>query len=511
MSPMILAVPDAAQRICVDGYQRADSEVLARPGHASHIVQFYDGEGALGDAVAGFLAAGLAAGEPLVVIATEVHNALFMRRLRENGFVVEGARRSGQLTILDAHETLSQFMVDGMPDWDLFQKVVGEVLATSAASARGATVRAYGEMVDILWKDGNQKAAIRLEEMWNEIAATHSFALLCAYVMGSFYKQLDGGPFHSVCRTHSHVIPPESYAHLQAEVEHRREVEKALRESLADLRRSDEELKRTVGERERLIEDLSRTVRFSEMFVGILGHDLRNPLSAISTASTHLLRRVGDEKLAKTVGRIVSSSERMARMIDQLLDFTRLRLGRGLPLTPQRTDLEEVCRLALDELDDALAGRTVEFQIHGDTVGHWDVDRLGQLTSNLLANALHHGTPGDPVVIAVDGRAADTVRVEVANRGVVRPEILPVIFEPFRSSSDRKEARSSGLGLGLFISRQIVLAHGGSIDVKSSEEDGTRFTVVVPRRAASWSNELGAGGGSSLGENVETASDPRSR
>jgi signal transduction histidine kinase len=507
---MLLAVPAAAQRISLDGYQRADAEVLARPGHASHIVQFYDGEGALGDAVAGFLAAGLAAGEPLVVIATEVHNALFLRRLRDNGFVVEGARRSGQLTMLDARETLARFMVGDMPDWELFQQVVGGVLATSAASAQGATVRAYGEMVDLLWKDGYQKAAIRLEEMWNDIAAKHSFALLCAYVMGSFYKQPDGGPFHSVCRTHSHVIPPESYAHLQAEIEHRKQVEKALRESLADLRRTEGELKRTVGERERLIENLSRTVRFSEMFVGILGHDLRNPLSAISTASTHLLRRVGDEKLAKTVGRIVSSSERMARMIDQLLDFTRLRLGRGLPLSPQRTDFEEVCRLALDELDDVLGGRTVEFKVEGDTVGHWDVDRLGQLTSNLLANALQHGTPGEPVVITIDGQDADAVRVGVANQGVVRPEILPVIFEPFRSTSDRKEAHSSGLGLGLFISRQIVLAHGGSIDVKSSEQEGTCFTVVVPRRAAGLPNEVG-GSASSLGEHVETASHSRSR
>jgi len=90
-----------------------------------------------------------------------------------------------------------------------------------------------------------------------------------------------------------------------------------------------------------------------------------------------------------------------------------------------------VCRLALDELDDVLVGRTIDFRVQGDTVGHWDVDRLGQLTSNLLANALAHGTPGEPVVITVDGQAADAVRMEVSNRGVVRPEILPVIFEPF--------------------------------------------------------------------------------
>jgi signal transduction histidine kinase len=508
---MLLETPPVAQRISLEGYARADRDMLARPGHGNHIVQFYDGEGALADAVAGFLAAGLAAGEPLVVIATEAHNILFERRLRDNRFDLDEARRSGQLIMLDARETLAQFMVGGAPDWTRFQEVVGGTLARSAERVPGAaTVRAYGEMVDLLWKDGNQKAAIRLEEMWNEIAAVHSFALLCAYVMDNFYKQADGGPFHAVCRTHSHVIAPASYAHLQAEIEHRKQVERALRESVVDLRRAEEELKRTVDQRERLIEELSRTVRFSEMFVGILGHDLRNPLSAISTASTHLLRRVGDEKIARTVGRIVSSSERMARMIDQLLDFTHLRLGRGLPLTPRQTDLEEVCRLALDELDANLAGRTVEIQVRGDTVGQWDVDRLGQLASNLLANALHHGTAGHPVVVTVDGEATDSIRLEVANHGSVRPEILPVLFEPFRSSSDRKEAHSSGLGLGLFISKQIVLAHGGSIDVKSSEEDGTRFTVVVPRRSPARTNEPAAGA-DPFGETSEPLSHPRSR
>jgi signal transduction histidine kinase len=481
---MYLEMPSVPPRVSFDEYRQADSQFLARPTHRSHIVQFYDGDAALADAVGGFLAAGLAAGQPLVVIASAAHDRLFRSRLMEQGFDVDGACASGQLTMLDARSTLSRFMAGDMPDWEAFKTEVGSVVERSATGVFPGPVRAYGEMVDLLWKDGNQKAAIRLEEMWNELAATHSFALLCAYVMGSFYKQPGADRFHEVCRTHSHVVAPESYAHLQAEIEHRKQVENALRDSLADLRRTQEALSRSADERERLIEDLSRTVRFSEMFVGILGHDLRNPLSAISTAATYLLHRVGDEKIAKTVGRIVSSSDRMARMIDQLLDFTRVRLGRGLPLSMQRTDLAEVCRLAVDELDDAVAGRAVRFEVRGDTVGYWDVDRLGQLASNLLGNALRHGTAGEPVVVTVDGWDEEQVRLEVVNQGQVRSDILPVIFEAFRSSTDRKEAHSSGLGLGLFISRQIVLAHGGAIAVKSSEPEGTRFTVVIPRRSS---------------------------
>jgi signal transduction histidine kinase len=475
----------AAPRVSLDSYEHATPELLARPS-ASHIVQFYDREAALAEGVTAFLWAGLRAGEMVVVIATPEHQTLFRRGLEEAGVDVVGACATGQLRLLDARRTLSTIMSGETPDPARFVAAVEPLIA--GAPAPGA-VRAYGEMVDLLWKEGKQQAALRLEELWSELARRHTFALLCGYMMGNFYQEADASRFHQVCGAHSHVVPPESYAHLRAEIEERKQVEQALRRSVADLQRVQGELERAAGERERLIEELSQTVRFSEMFVGVLGHDLRNPLSAISTAAAHLLRRVGDEKVARTVGRIVSSSERMARMIDQLLDFTRVRLGRGLPLALGTTDLAEVCRVALDELEDQRGGCAVDLDVVGDAVGHWDVDRLGQLVSNLLGNALRHGTPGQPVAMRIDG-TGEQIRLEVVNGGAIRPEILPVIFEPFRTTPDRKEAHSSGLGLGLFISRQIALAHGGSIEVKSSEEEGTRFTVIVPRRAAAGPIEL---------------------
>jgi signal transduction histidine kinase len=487
---MLLDLPGTSR------HDSTDEEMLAGARAGSHIVQFYDSDAALADAVAGFLAAGLRAGEPVLVVATEEHGELFGRRLHALGLDPVEARRRGELTLLDGRGTLDRLMVGDSPDPERFASVIGGAVAACAQGGRGVPVRVYGEMVDLLWRDGNQAGALRLEEMWNQLAATHSFSLLCAYVLDGFYKQSEAA-FHRVCGSHSHVLAPKSYAHLQAEIEHRKQVEAALRASVADLRRTEDELRRTVQQRDELIADLSRTVRFSEMFVGILGHDLRNPLSAITTASTHLLRRVGDEKIVRTVGRIVSSSQRMSRMIDQLLDFTHLRLGQGLPLTAQRTDLEEVCRLALEELALPEGGTRVDLQVCGDTVGYWDVDRLGQLASNLIANALRHGTADRPVTVEVDGSDEDRVRLEVANHGMVRPEILSVLFEPFRSTADRKEAHSSGLGLGLYISRHIVLAHGGSIDVKSSQHEGTRFAVVVPR------------GPHFTGENSESRSHPR--
>jgi PAS domain S-box-containing protein len=241
------------------------------------------------------------------------------------------------------------------------------------------------------------------------------------------------------------------------------------------------ERKSAEDERDRLLEELSRTVRFSEMFVGILGHDLRNPLSAISTSATLLGRRAADdERFTKLVGRILGSVERMDRMISQLLDFTRIRIGNGIPLQCASVDLADVARAAVEEIESSCV-RPIDVLTTGDTAGTWDRDRLTQLVSNLAANACQHG--GDaPISIAVDGSEPDTVRLEVRNGGVIPADVMPSIFDPFRRATDRARG-GSGLGLGLYITQQIALAHGGTIAAESRDER-TRFVVELPRHAA---------------------------
>jgi signal transduction histidine kinase len=212
-----------------------------------------------------------------------------------------------------------------------------------------------------------------------------------------------------------------------------------------------------------------------------LGHDLRNPLSAISMAAGILERHFESVKIAKPVSRIRTSAERMERMIAQLLDFTRARLGQGIPLEPTPVELAELCRTVIGELETG-TGCKVELEQRGDTHGHWDHDRLAQLVSNLAANACHHGTRGHPVTVRLDGTAGERVKLEVHNHGTISPELMPVLFEPLRSSDARKKRhQSSGLGLGLYISQQIVLAHGGELRVESDDAQGTRFLIELPR------------------------------
>jgi len=229
--------------------------------------------------------------------------------------------------------------------------------------------------------------------------------------------------------------------------------------------------------------ELQDTVRFNEMFTGILGHDLRNPLAAIITSARLAMTRDSSERLRRPLARILSSGDRMTRMIDQLLDFTRVRLGGGIPVAPVEIDLAALVRQVMDELDEANPEMTLRLSCCGDTFGTWDPDRLSQVFSNLVANAVRHGETAHGVDVAVDGRAEGHVQVTVHNMGAIPVRRLPKLFEPLAGASRRPE-KSQGLGLGLFITRQLVRVHGGSIEVRSEEPSGTTFTVILPREPA---------------------------
>ena len=220
-------------------------------------------------------------------------------------------------------------------------------------------------------------------------------------------------------------------------------------------------------------------------FIGTLGHRLRNPLSAISTAACLLDLQIGKSaKLAKPVGHILTSTDRMGRMISQLLDFTSLRYSRGLRVQRESGDLAEVWRWTIEEVK-AACGREVELHVVGNTQGSWDLQHMSTLGSTLALNACLHGAAGVPARIQLDGSRLDVVRLEVRNQGIIPPELLRVIFElPFRAGDGPgRPAGSSGLGLGLFIARAIVLAHAGTIAVTSNEGPGTVFQVELPRHS----------------------------
>jgi hypothetical protein len=177
------------------------SQAKTKSGHF-HAVRFYEDETSLCRIVSGFIAEGIAAGQPALVIATATHNECILDNLRASGIDVATLQENNELLMLDARETLNLFMEDGLPSPERFHNAATAALQCVAGD-RSRTIRAYGEMVDLLWKDGSSAASIKLEMLWNKLAGTHDFSLLCGYAMGNFYKDVT---IDEVCRHHTHCV-----------------------------------------------------------------------------------------------------------------------------------------------------------------------------------------------------------------------------------------------------------------------------------------------------------------
>lgn len=229
------------------------------------------------------------------------------------------------------------------------------------------------------------------------------------------------------------------------------------------------------------LETVSKMVRTNEMFIAVLGHDLRNPLSSIM-ASAEVLRRVSDpQRVLASAERIRGSGMRMAKMIDQLLDVARMRSGQ-LVLSPTDVDLLPICEAIIGEFDTPGLEKAVAMECMGDTVGYWDADRLAQVLSNLVGNALHHGDKSAPVTVRVDGTRRHELRIMVSNAGQIPDAARAHLFKPFRSGATAPQ-NAQGLGLGLFIAHELVTLHLGRLEVRSDATHGTAFEIILPKRA----------------------------
>jgi signal transduction histidine kinase len=226
--------------------------------------------------------------------------------------------------------------------------------------------------------------------------------------------------------------------------------------------------------------DERRTAELREQFIAVLGHDLRNPLSSVVTGADFLLELEPTPVQRTILERIHRSGIRMTRLIDDVLDFARGRLGGGMPIHPIDVDhVELVVRHVAAEIASAHPGREIRVAAEVPAVARFDRTRIAQMLSNLVANAVEHSPDGAPVDVVVDA-TAELLRFAVTSRGeVIADDVMPRLFQPYvRGSGTRPR---TGLGLGLFIANEIARAHGGAIHVCSSQEAGTTFTAVFPR------------------------------
>jgi signal transduction histidine kinase len=255
---------------------------------------------------------------------------------------------------------------------------------------------------------------------------------------------------------------------------------------LEDLTRFNEAIDQSLAESiTRYTQDLDHS---KEMFLAILGHDLRTPLGAVMMSAEFMLetQELKEPHLTLT-SRIASSSKRMNQMIGALLDFTRSRLGGGIPIVRAQMNMGKVVHDVVGEISAAHPDRTINIDARGALQGDWDCARMSQVLTNLIGNALEYGAGRTIATVAVQGDDNE-VSIAIHNQGeAIPPDQLNGIFNPMKRKETTADGAGSGssgnLGLGLYIADRIVNAHKGRIDVESSEDRGTTFTVHLPRRA----------------------------
>jgi signal transduction histidine kinase len=226
--------------------------------------------------------------------------------------------------------------------------------------------------------------------------------------------------------------------------------------------------------------------RSRNLFLGILGHDLRNPVGAASMCAEYLIRSGKlDTKQGRMVIQIKNATSRANSIIEDLLDLTRIQFGSDIQISRSRMNVAQLSEQLIEEMRALYPNRVLQLTTTGDMEVEWDRSRIGQVISNLVGNAMEHGFKNSPTSVAVAGKAA-LVELSVRNMGKpIPPDSIESVFELFKQGAGESEPdeRSMHLGLGLHITKEIVLAHGGTIAVTSTEKDGTTFTATIPRTA----------------------------
>jgi signal transduction histidine kinase len=489
--------------------QPASHTAVSLPPDTSHFAQFYESDEFLVASLSEFVGAALRGGEAAIVVATREHRLALEACLQESGLDLAAARLSGQFVSLDASETLSTFMVGGAPEPRHFATTFGD---TIAQTSRWRRVRVFGEMVALLWADGNHDAALRLEGLWNNLLETHDFVLYCAYPMHGFDTEALAEPLADVCAKHTYVVPAESYAALgnpndrlreivllqqkarllEAEVaEHKRTADafRAVKDELEvqveDLHRLHEAYEQLLVWEHRARAEAERANRMKDQFLTVAAHELRTPLTTLMGQAQLFHRRAEREQhlLERDRNTLRIINDQVAwlnKLVQALLDVSRLEMGQ---LTIERAPLDvcELVRRVVREIALTVDDRQIELicpdqpiVIDGDEL------RLEQVVQNLIQNALKYSQAPDPVHVTV-ALQAGTPGITVQDQGIGIPhDELPNLFKRFYRAKNVEDQHISGMGIGLCVVKEIITMHGGTVEVDSIEGQGSSFAVSLP-------------------------------
>ncbi|MGH2391227.1 MAG: ATP-binding protein, partial [Chloroflexota bacterium] len=393
----------------------------------------------------------------------------------------------GRYISLEAAETLVRFMQDDILDPTRFTNSIGDLVAGAAAAAQDAppNVVVFGEMVALLAAAGKPEAAIHLEHLWNDLSRTHSFTLRCAYPLSSFPHAGDGEFLEDICAVHSQVIPSEHYTSLIDEEARLREV--TLLQQKAQALETEIEARKKVQQalRERN-QELRAAAAVRDDFLSIAAHELKTPITSLRGFAQLLLRdarrqgEIAPERLRSALEVVERQTGKLQHLVTCLLDTAQLGAGK-LRIEPVDADVGTLVHAALAQYRDT-GTHTFVFDGPEHLEAVVDPVRFGQVISILLGNAMKFSPDGGAVTIRLGQDDEGGIRLSVTDHGVgIPPDQRLDIFNRFHQAHSAHYL--SGIGLGLYITREIVEMHGGFVRVEEPEHQGSRFVVGLPPSA----------------------------
>jgi signal transduction histidine kinase len=486
-----------------------------------HLVRFYRDESLLVDEIAEFAGGALRLGDSAIVIATRPHLEAAARLLQAAVPQFEGGRTGGRYIALEAVQVLEEVSIDGSPDRERFRRVIGDVLTAARAAANREIPRiaVFGEMVALLWAENRRNAALRLEQLWNELAKTEDFALLCAYPIGAFGRAEDAAAFEAVCTEHSAVLPVEGSAELTAEGDFYREFARlqqkaeALEMEIAARMKLEEQLRAANDDLERRVEQRTQELLESEArrrdgqkleaigrLASGIAHDFNNLLTVINGNVEMLLNRLEyASAMREEAEEIRDATESAIALAGQLLAF-----GRKQTLQSKVQDLNDVIRGCHGLLRRAIGediALVLELQAELPPV-LVDAVHMQQAIINLAVNARDAMPDGGRLTLrttagslaAAAGRSDGEVGrraavLEMSDSGCgMPPEVRERIFEPFFTT----KPVGKGTGLGLSMVHGVVKQFGGDIEVETMPGNGTTVRIYLPAAEATGSRAFHA-------------------
>ena len=458
-----------------------DLETLRAPSsrHA-HIARFYESDAMLVREIRSFLSPALASGAPALLLATAGHCYAVEAELRREGIDLEAAEAEGRYVALDAEEVLGRLLVYGAVDPVVFEAEIGGLLD---GVARHGTVHAFGELVALLWERGDVSGAIRVEELWNELALEKDFTLLCGYPMRNFESHPDPAGFEEVCRQHSEIVPAESYPDTRrSEAAFRRVV--ALEQTLLTGRLESEALRLKQSQLEDALRRVGELERMRREFVAMAVHDIRGP-AAVVTGFLQVLRKnrtaLDDVAIDALLDKATRQTLHIQDLAGDMLTIAELdSVGFGYDI--EAFDLPDAIREAVHAV--AATDDAARIDVRVPSLVHpalGDRRRQIQVIGNLLSNALKFSLPDRRVVIAVAERSDELV-VNVTDEGVgLSSEDIAKLFRPFVRLRPPGFEAVRGTGLGLYICKLLVQGQKGTIGIDSSLGRGTTVWFTIPR------------------------------